>query len=209
MNLTVFGATGRTGRLIVQQALAAGHEVTILVRTPSIITIQDAHLHVVQGEINDAASVESVIKGAAAVLSVLGSAHNRPTYDISRATALILAAMTKQGVHRLIISAGAGVGDTADQPGVFDRVIGALLRLSARNVLVDMSRTVTAVRAANCDWTIVRVPMLTDAPPSASVRVGYVGKGTGPRLSRSSLATFMLKQVEDRTYIRQAPVISD
>ena len=209
MNLTVFGATGRTGRLVVEQALAAGYEVTVLVRLPSKMAIADTHLHVMAGDIDDAASVEAAIKGAAAVVSVLGPVHNRPTYDISRATAAILAAMTKQGVRRLIVTAGAGVGDAGDRPGLFDRAIGVLLRLSAGNVLADMTRTVAEVRAADCDWTIVRVPMLTDAPQSAGVRVGYVGRGTGPRLSRTNLATFVLKQVDDRTYICQAPVISD
>jgi hypothetical protein len=62
-----------------------------------------------------------------------------------------------------------------------------------------MLQTVSKVRASKLDWTIVRVPMLTDAPGTGKIRVGYVGKGTGPRLSRSNLAQFMLKQVQDST----------
>lgn len=72
-----------------------------------------------------------------------------------------------------------------------------------------MVQVAAKVRASNLDWTIVRVPMLTDDPPTGKVRVGYVGKGTGSRISRADMADFMLRQLADTTYRHKAPAISN
>lgn len=72
-----------------------------------------------------------------------------------------------------------------------------------------MVQVAAKVRASNLDWTIVRVPMLTDDPPTGKVRVGYVGKGTGSRISRADMADFMLRQLADTTYWHKAPAISN
>jgi hypothetical protein len=103
---------------------------------------------------------------------------------------------------------GAGVGDPKDQPGVMDKAITFILKLTARNVYEDMKRVAEIVRASDRRWTLVRAPMLTDNPGTDDVRAGYLGKGVGSRLSREDLAAFMLEQVESDAYLREAPVIS-
>ncbi len=77
------------------------------------------------------------------------------------------------------------------------------------HVLEDMTRTVDAVRASAVDWTVVRVPMLTDAPPTGNDRVGRVGVNTGPRITRADMARFMLEQLHDSSHIRASPVMSN
>jgi hypothetical protein len=72
-----------------------------------------------------------------------------------------------------------------------------------------MVRVADLIRASDLDWTLVRVPMLTDAPPSGDVLVGYLGRGVGARISRTDMAAFILEQASDDTYLRQAPVISN
>lgn len=96
-----------------------------------------------------------------------------------------------------------------DRPGPFDRLIGVVLRLAATNVVADMRRMVELVRASELDWTVVRVPMLTDGPAAGRWRVGMVGQGTGPRLSRTDLAAFLLTQLDDRAHLRASPVVSN
>lgn len=209
MKLAVFGGSGRTGQHLIQQALDAGHSVTALARTPSKIGIQHPHLTIIPGDILDPASVEQAISGADAVLSVLGPSANRPDYVITKGTRHILNAMQKLNVRRLIISAGAGVPDPNDDPQLINHVISFLLNVFSRHVVADMLQVVDLVRQSDRDWTIVRVPMLTDQPRSGQIRVGWVGKGTGPRLARADLAAFMLQQLEQDTFIRQAPVISN
>ncbi len=208
-NVTIFGGTGKTGRHLVEQALAAGHHVTILARTPSNLDLQHERLRVVEGDVLDPAAVTAAIEGAIAILSVLGPTQNTPDYQVSRGTTHILDAMRKSGVRRIVVSAGAGVGGEGDQPKLFNHVISFVLKLAARHVLEDMTRTVYAVRESDLDWTVVRVPMLTDDAPRGSVRVGRVGVNTGPRIARADMARFMLQQLCDTTHVRASPVISN
>jgi putative NADH-flavin reductase len=209
VRVAVFGATGRTGQLLVEQALAAGHEVVAFARTPDRVTTQSDRLRVIKGDVQDAARVAEAIAGAEAVISVLGPTGNTPDHRVSQGLKNILAAMTEHGVGRLVISIGAGVRDPLDRPGLFDKAIVALLKLFSRHVYEDMAQAAALVRASDLDWTIVRVPMLTDQPQGDRLRVGYLGGVVGSRVSRADLATFMLGQLDDDSYLRQAPVISN
>ncbi|HEY9087995.1 MAG TPA: SDR family oxidoreductase [Anaerolineaceae bacterium] len=209
MKLTVFGGTGRTGQLVVEQALAAGHEVIVLARNPEKVAIQHPALEIVQGDVQDAAAVERALSGADAVISVLGPTSNEPVFAVSRGMQHILAVMQRQGTRRLVISAGAGVGDPQDAPGLFNHLMNFLLKTVAKNVYLDMQKTVDLVRASTLDWTVVRVPMLVDGSQTGSVKAGYVGKGMGPRITRADMAAFLLRQVEENGYVRQSPAISN
>lgn len=208
MKLAVFGASGRTGHHLVQQALDSGHEVTALVRTPAKLALQHPHLSIVQGDILDAQCVEAALAGAGAVISVLGPSSNKPEFTISRGMEHILSAMKRHNVRRIILSAGAGVREPEDRPKVIDRFFGLLLGLVSKNVVADMQRVVQMVKASDREWTVVRVPMLTDEPARGSLKIGYVGD-ISPRLARADMAAFMLRQVTDTTYLRKAPAISN
>ncbi|GAB4521836.1 MAG: NAD(P)H-binding protein [Anaerolineae bacterium] len=208
MKVAVFGGTGKTGQHIVEQALAAGHEVVALARTPSKFTHQHPNLTVVQGDITQVDCVEKVIQGTDAVVSVLGPSSNKPEFTISKGTDHMLAAMRKHNVRRIIISAGAGVRDPKDKPKMVDRVFGALLNIVSKNVVADMKQVVDKVRSSDRDWTVVRVPMLTDQEPQGTLKVGYVGDIT-PRIARADMAAFMLQQLDNPTYIHKAPAISN
>lgn len=208
MKVAVFGGSGKTGQHIVQQALDAGYSVVALARTPSKVNIQHPNLQVVQGDVLNAEAVETVVRGADAVISALGPSTNKPEFTISRGMDNILAAMQKHNVRRLIIAAGAGVRDPQDKPKFIDRFFGLLLNVVSKNVVADMEQAVQKVRTSSLDWTVVRVPMLTDEPAKATLKVGYVGDIT-PRIARADMASFMLKQASSDQYVRKAPAISN
>lgn len=44
MKLIIFGASGKTGRHMVAQTLAAGHEVTAFVRSPEAFSLEHERL---------------------------------------------------------------------------------------------------------------------------------------------------------------------
>lgn len=209
MKITIFGATGRTGRPLVEQALAAGHEVTAFVRDPARLPIQHERLRTVQGDVTDPAQVSAAIAGADAVLSALGHTATSTTDVQTVATRHILAAMQQHGVQRLVSLTGAGVADAEDTPKLWNRAIGLVLRLSAPAVLADADEHAALIRRSDRDWVIVRAPMLTDGPHTGKYRVGVVGQGTGPRIARADVADFMLKQISDSRYLRRAPMISN
>jgi putative NADH-flavin reductase len=209
MKITLFGGTGRTGVFVVQEALEKGFDVYVLARNPAKMTLKDPRLTVIKGDITEIAAVEAAVKGSSAVISVLGPSDNKPTFAVSRGMENILAAMKSNRVSRLVMTAGAGVGDPNDAPGFFNKVMNFMLKTMAKNVLEDMSRAVELVRSSNLDWTVVRVPMLTDDPKTGKVRVAYVGKGMGSRIARADIAPFLVGQVEDKTYLCQSPAISN
>jgi len=206
MKLAIFGGTGRTGISLIRQALGAGHSVTALARSPEKLTAHE-HLSIVPSDLMDAAAVDQTIASTDAVISVLGPTSNTPDYLVSKGMSHILASMQTHRVRRLIVSVGAGVRDPNDTPGGIHLVMGVLVKLLSRHVYEDMRRVDALGRASDTDWTIVRVPMLTDDPLTGKITAAYVGKGSGMRIGRADLARFMLAQVEDLKYLHQAPAI--
>jgi putative NADH-flavin reductase len=209
MKIAIFGGTGRTGMFLVRFALDQGHQVVVLARDPTKMTLIHPSLNTLPGDVRDVAAVEQTVQGVDAVISVLGPAGNKPGLEISQGTGHILAAMQKQALRRLVITAGAGVSDPSDAPELFNRAMNLLLKLVAKNVLADMIATVDRVRVSDLDWTVVRLPMLSDGSKTGRIKVGYVGKGIGPRITRADIAEFLLVQLKDVTYIHQCPVISN
>ncbi|MEP7293093.1 MAG: SDR family oxidoreductase [Chloroflexota bacterium] len=206
--MAVFGGTGKTGQHVVRQALDAGYQVTALVRTRSKMTLEHPNLSLVEGDVLSSSAVEAVVRSADAVISVLGPSNNKPEFTISRGMELILKVMKQQNVQRLIVSTGAGVREAQDKPKFVDRLFGVLLGVLSKNVVADMRATVARIKASDRNWTIVRVPMLTDQPAQGRVKTGYVGD-ISPRLSRADMAAFILEQVKDNRFSKQAPAISN
>jgi putative NADH-flavin reductase len=209
MKLAIFGATGRTGKPLVEQALQAGHEVVALVRTPSKLTIQHPKLTVIQGDALNPVDVDKVVQGSDAVISVIGQRKGAPRDTMTVAITNIIAAMNKYGVRRLVSLTGGGVDDPRDRPKFANRMIKLALKLMSGHVLKDAENHAEVIRKSNLDWVIVRGPMLNDGPHTGNYRVGWVGVNTGSRLSRANLADFILKQTTDTTYLRQSPMVSD
>jgi putative NADH-flavin reductase len=208
--ITVFGATGGTGKQVVEQALASGNEVVAYARNPSKLSIKNERLSIVQGELSDAASIENAVAGADAVISTLGprdGSKNKPlTYGMKN----IIAAMKKQGVRRLIITSTLSAKDPNDKPEFRARFLVGLVKRTMNDAYEDIVSVAEAVRASDLDWTIVRLTMLNNKPKSGKVRAGYIGRGeVGTGISRADIADFMLNQIEDVKYVRQAPAISN
>jgi putative NADH-flavin reductase len=209
VKLVIFGATGGTGQQLVDQSLAAGHEVVAFVRDPAKLDIRHEHLMIVQGDVTDPAAVERAIAGVDAVISALNTRRNAKGRPITVGTRHILAAMKKHGVRRLVFSAAPSARDPQDTPDLRYRMMISLVRLVARSAYEDMVDSVQAVRASDTDWTIVRLAFPTDGPATGWVRAGFVNKETGTRISRADAAAFMLREMQQAAYLRQAPVISN
>jgi putative NADH-flavin reductase len=208
MNITIFGATGRTGVPLVKQALDAGHAVVALVRNPSTLSQQGERLTLVQGDVCDPSAVEQVIQGTDAVISVLGHRSDSPADLQTVATRHIVAAMRRYGVKRLVSLTGAGVAAPQDQPKLINHLISLALKTVSPDVLRDAEQQAEIIKHSDLEWVIVRGPRLNDGPPTGKYRVGWVGVNTSTRIARADVADFLLKQVTDTTYLHQLPMIS-
>ena len=208
VKMAVFGATGRTGRLVVERALGDGHEVVVLVRDPGKLGASHERLRVVEGNVLIPSKVEEAVAEADVVLSALGHTKTSTADVPTRGTRNIVAAMHKHGVRRLVSLTGAGVSDPGDRPKVVDRVFAGLLKVLQKDVLEDAEQHAEVIRGSGLDWTIVRAPRLTDGPETGEYRVGTVGQNSGTKISRADVASFMLRGLRNDAYVSQAPMIS-
>jgi putative NADH-flavin reductase len=212
MKLTIFGASGGTGKLLVEQALARGHDVTAFVRNSSKLGLNHPRLKIEIGQLSDKAIVDNAISGSDAVLSTLGprmsgGPKNSP---ITSGIQNIIAAMKVHNVRRLVISWGPSIPSPNDKLSLFFRVLFALIKVMASSALKESAGVDEALRSSDRDWTVVRVFAPNNGPKKGKVRLGYLGRGeVGMGISRADIAEFMLNQIEDTRYLRQSPVISN
>jgi len=186
MNLVVLGATGGTGRLVVEQALAAGHTVTALVRSPEKLAVRDPNLHVVAGQATDPLAVAGALEGADALISTLGGGGS----VISDSTRAIVDAAHKAGVNRVVVLSSFLV-----ERDRFSPVTRFLTGLAMGSMIKDKSAGEKALRESNLDWTIVYASTLTDGPSGGDVAVlTETGRWTlSQRIARADVAASLLR----------------
>jgi putative NADH-flavin reductase len=208
--IAVFGATGDTGKQIVEQALQAGYEVVAYARNPSKLNVSNEHLTVIQGELSDAALIETALRGTSAVLSALGPRGGSKNKPLTQGMQNIIGAMKKQGVRRIIITSTLSAKDIKDKPSLRTKAMVNLVKITMHAAYEDIVNAAEIVRASDLEWIILRLALLNNKPKSGKVKAGYVGTGeVGAQISRADIAGFMLKQIEDTKYLREAPAISN
>jgi uncharacterized protein YbjT (DUF2867 family) len=208
MRVLVIGATGGSGRQLVQQALARGHQVTAFVRDPAKLQIEHANLRIAQGNVLDYPTVESAMRGQDAVLSALGHLKfYRPTRIQSDGMRNILRAMETCDVPRLVCETALGIGNSVGRLGLPYTFL--LVPLILPFYFWDKVRQEDLIRSSDRDWIIVRPGVLTNKPGRGTYQHGVnAGSYLLPGLvSRADVAAFMLKQLKDDTYLGLAPGI--
>lgn len=208
MKLLIFGATGSIGRQLVEQALAQGHTVTAFVRNQAKLDLRHSALKVVQGDVLDYASVERVVPGHEAVLSALGTPAMTRNTVRSEGTRNIIRAMEQAGVRRLICLSSIGIGDSRPMLPFHYKYI--LVPLLLRQGFAEHELEETWVKQSRTDWTIVRPGAFTNGGRTGAYQHSRTvpQKAIQAKISRADVADFVLKQVEDATYLRQTPWIS-
>jgi putative NADH-flavin reductase len=207
MELTVFGATGRTGRPLVEEALARGHDVTAFVRDAGSLPTGRDRLTTVEGDAYTGEGVETAVAEADAVLSALGQTSAGPDDLLAVAGGHVLDAMEGHDVDRFVTLVGAGVRTEGEQVSLTGRLIGWLLKLLNPAVLADAEAHVADVRGRDLGWTVVRAPRLSEADARGSYRTGDVTPGR-TAVARADVADFMLDVVVEDRYVRDLPKIT-
>lgn len=205
MRLLVLGGTGRLGRLVVAEALDRGHEVSVLARSATDL---DGTVAVVEGDARDPAAVSRAVEGQAAVVFAVGWHGRGRTTLFSDSTRVLLDAMGRHGVPRLICVTGVGAGATRGHGGfLYDRVFFPLF---TRRIYEDKDRQEALVRQSALDWTLVRPASFRNQPPKGAFHVATDDRLDGLTLvgiAVSEVATFLLDELDQGRHVRQAVFI--
>ena len=196
MRLVVFGAAGRTGRVVVALGLDRGHEVTAFVRRPDAFDPVPSGLHVEVGDALDGAAVEGVAAGHQAAISVLGVAEDAPPTALSDATASVVRALERSGPQRLVVLMTVGVLLTKVSP-------------EFAQVTEEHRRNLEVLRASSLDWVGVVAPGITDDAPTGTVHMEVEQRGPNWEIARGDLAAALLDEAVEPAHLRTAVGVSN
>jgi putative NADH-flavin reductase len=218
MKLTIFAATGGIGQQALDQAIAAGHDVTAVVRNPRNLSATPARIVIADLADADPATLESAVAGADAVLSCLGARSKADSEAglVRHGTLAITAAMRAAGVRRIVVVSAAPVGTVPSParpaPPRYDPGDGFLMRHLLNPIVkaafgtsyADLAQMEDVLRASDLDWTVVRPPRLTDKPLTGTYRVAYdQNVRRGLSVSRADVAHVMLRVLAEPQTIRR------
>ena len=221
MKLTIVAATGGIGRQALEQALAAGHDVTAVVRDPSRLS---RGVRTVAVDLADAdpSALDSALAGADAVLSALGPRSSAEAGVASRGTRALVAAMQATGVRRIVVVSAAPIS-TVPSPGrprpprhdpgdgfLMRTLLSPVIKAVFRKPYADLALMEDILWDSGLDWTVVRPPRLTDGPLTGTYRTAF-GQNLrrGVLVSRADVAQLMLRVLERPETIKQAVGIAN
>lgn len=206
MRVLIVGATGRIGSLALERALSGGHEVVALVREAGRIEPQE-RLDVLVGDVRDERAVDNAIRATDAAIAAVGPRTN--TLDdemaLEHGMRLLVAAMKRHGVSRLVALSGAGVDVPDDHKPLVDRAMSLVVRRFARHVVGAKQREYAVFSASGLDWTALRPPLVMDG-----VAKGYrlaLDLRPGARVMRADVGQALVDQLADPSFLRTAPFV--
>jgi len=205
--ITIIGATRGIGRLVLEQAVGQGKDVTVLVRDPSRLEPVDGEVRVVQGDATDPAAVRRAVRGSDAVIVALGAPALSGSTIRADGTQCVVDAMQAEGVDRLVCVSVYGALESRAHTPLFYRAV--IFPLYLRKVMVDHDAQERIVRGSRLRWTLVRPPNLTDGPVTGDFHVGsFEGQALTWKIARADVAAFALAQVDSEVYVGAAPGVS-
>ena len=208
MRIMIVGASKGIGLETTRQALAAGYDVLALARSASSINLSDARLEKVQGDALKKQVVEASLAGVDAVIVTLGVGLGdlfKPVHLFSDATRVLIAAMKGKGVNRLICVTGFGAGDSRASVAPLQRIPFKIVFGRAYD---DKSRQEDLIKQSSLVWTIARPGVLMNGPRTERYKVlREPSEWRNGIISRANVADFLVKQIEDRSFIGASPVL--
>ena len=209
MKIVVFGATGKTGRLLVEQALAKGHKVTAYVRNPQSVKIENENLKIVVGNLSETLKLKDALAGAEACFSTLGgNSLTKRSQELVSGIDNIVQVAEQEVVPKFIYLSSFGAGDSKKlMPGIMRFFI---VDLMLRVPLADHNLNEKRIMSSKLQWTLVRPGGLTDGALTGNVSFGTEAFKQGKTsISRADVAAFMLSQLENSTYNKKAVWLFD
>jgi putative NADH-flavin reductase len=209
MTITVFGASGAIGKLLVKKALEDGYVVKAYVRNPSKLDFNHQNLEVIKGELQDYENIKKTISGVDVVISTLGApvARNYEGFPVLEGHKNIIRAMKSENVKRFITIATPSVKFDKDVPSLVTKLPTIMAKIFLPKAYKEIVEIGKAVSSSDLDWTIVRFIAPKDWTAKGQVKVTFGDKKIKLGISRADIGDFILKQTNDNQYIHSMPII--
>ena len=214
--ILVLGASGRTGKLIVEYALHKGYKVIALVRKPEAFKMKHQNLEVVEGSPYRLKDVERAMKpGLMGVISALNNPQpvfmpwlpeKEPADVIERSIINTIKVMRANQNRRLIVVSADGTGESFNTANSIIKWMIANTKIGI--VYADHNKAENALKESGLEWTSVRPVGLNNKDEAKTVDVTYNAKAPSSSISRKSVAKFIVDSLVTNVYINKAPTIS-
>ena len=208
MRILIIGASRGIGLETTRQALAAGYDVRALARSATSINMADAKLEKMPGDALNQQNVEVALAEVDVVIVTLGIGLRdlfKPVRLFSESTRVLIAAMTEKSVNRLICITGFGAGDSQASIAPLQRFPFKIVFGRAYD---DKSRQEELIKQSGLDWTIARPGVLLNGARTGRYKVlRDPSEWRNGIIARANVADFLVKQIEDRSFIGAAPVL--
>jgi putative NADH-flavin reductase len=215
MKILILGATGRTGKYVIEEALKRGHKISAIARDPD--KLKNYEIDIIQGTPYDYETVEKALKGCDAVINTLNVSRKSdnpwsplasPKDLISKSATNAIKAMEKTGIKRFVALSTIGAGRSWKTTPATLRLIVSISNL--RHAFLDHGRQEELLENSSIDYTICRTPMLSaETNSSGAVATQENQKPRSMKLSRNSAADFFIKIIENKEFIRQTVNLSN
>ncbi|MBB6240220.1 putative NADH-flavin reductase [Pedobacter sp. AK013] len=207
LKIALIGATGKAGTYILNALLAQKFKVKALVRNPEKLQIHHTSLEIVTGDVKDAETVQTLIKGCDIVVSALGMGQPASEKTIfTQSTANILQVMKAFDLKRYILITGINVDTPFDQK---DTKIQFATRWMYDNYPVstaDKQKEYDLLTASNLDWTLIRLPLIIQTDEQTTVGTSLMNCD-GDQINACNLAQFIIEQLGEKAFVKQSPFI--
>ncbi|GAB3020337.1 NAD(P)-dependent oxidoreductase [Spirosoma pulveris] len=204
--IAILGGAGKAGRPLVEQTLAAGYSVRLLLRYPQEFNLSSERLEIVQGDVRDASCVRRLLQGSSALLSTLGHTKGETTPMMSTATQNFVAIMEELGISRCVVVTSLFVTGR-EQLDARTQEAADYMQQHYSLFMNDRQLEFKLLSESNLNWTYVRVPFITQDPATGGVDIN-LDHLPGQRITAVDLANFLISQLNDQRYIQQAPFIA-
>lgn len=205
MRLAVLAANGRTGRVFVEQALAAGHSVNAGVYGTSNLPAHK-NLHIVQCDATNETDVTRLLRGQDAVVSFIGHVKGSPSNVQTDAMRTLIKVMKKLQIKRIVSLTGTGVRFPGDKITLVDRILNLAVGIVDPARVADGRKHMQVLQQSGLDWTVIRVLKLQNVTPKPFKLIEH-----GPTkwyVGREEVAQAALQVLQQNSFVRQAPIIS-
>lgn len=202
-NLVILGAAGRTGSLLVEEALKAGFRVTGFIREGETLEARD-NLVVIKGDARKADDLEFALGGQDIVISTLGSLKLKDDL-ITESTNALIKAMHANKVKRVIMMSSFLASEQLKM-NLFSWLIA---KISA-GFVDDKQTGEELLKSSDLNWTIVYATRLGDGERTGMVRVVPKEEkvSTSNGIDRADVAEFLVGEAKEGAHIRDSVLIT-